>query len=384
VQPAVQFATGGETGKRFLLGTHRISSPLETWERLVRVCAAVGITRVADVTRLDHLGVPVYQAIRPQSRNLSVSQGKGMTPEAARVSAVMESIELWHAEDLAELPQVTMPIREMDYGNPIPLGSLRWLADALCFESTPISWIRLRSLTRDRSGWVPRDMVELDFSLATSFQPRMFLRTSNGLAAGNCREEALLHALCELVERHAVFLAEREPQRRRRIAPSSVPAASRELLSQLEKAGAKVALYDVTFEVGLAVVQAELIDADLPVVWRGSGCHPAPDVALSRALTEAAQSRLTFISGARDDLPELASGQIAMEIFDGFAPPPPGSSFGDLPPHATATVADDLRGAVTLLARAGYEPFSVDLTRPEIGIPVVLAFVPGLMEMPHA
>lgn len=374
----------GETGKRFFLGTHRISSPRETWERVERVCAAVGITRVADVTRLDHLGVPVYQAIRPQSRNLSVSQGKGMTPEAARVSAVMEALELWHAEDLSELPQVSMPIREMDYGNPIPLGSLRWLADALCFESTPISWIHLRSLTRDRSGWLPRDMVELDFTLAASFQPRMFLRTSNGLAAGNCREEALLHALCELVERHAVFLADREPQRRRRIAPSSLPAENRELLGQLEAAGAKVALFDVTFEVGLAVVQAELVATDLPVVWRGSGCHPAPEVAVSRALTEAAQSRLTFISGARDDLPELASHQVATDVFDGFAPPPPSSGFEDLPRHATVRVADDLQGAVALLAHAGHEPFSVDLTRPEIGIPVVLAFVPGLMEMPHA
>ena len=68
---------------------------------------------MADVTALDVLGVPVYQAVRPASRNLAVSQGKGATAAAARVSAVMEGFELWHAEDLDAVPQVTVSVGEM-------------------------------------------------------------------------------------------------------------------------------------------------------------------------------------------------------------------------------------------------------------------------------
>ena len=58
----------------------------------------MGITRLADVTGLDRIGVPVFQAIRPLSRSVSVSQGKGLDPDAARASALMEAVETWHAE----------------------------------------------------------------------------------------------------------------------------------------------------------------------------------------------------------------------------------------------------------------------------------------------
>ena len=81
-----------ETGKRYRLGTHRVRPPEETWDAVAPLFPKVGITRVADVTRLDRLDVPVYQAVRPSGRSLSVSQGKGITAAAARASAVMEAI----------------------------------------------------------------------------------------------------------------------------------------------------------------------------------------------------------------------------------------------------------------------------------------------------
>src|SRR5690242_2091930 len=99
--------------KRFVDGTHRVCTPEETWRRIQPALAAAGVTRVADVTGLDHLGIPVFQAIRPASRNLSVSQGKGLSAAAARVSAAMEALELWHAERLDHLPKVVLSPREM-------------------------------------------------------------------------------------------------------------------------------------------------------------------------------------------------------------------------------------------------------------------------------
>src|SRR5918998_1598968 len=62
-----------------------------------------GITRVAQVTALDRIGIPVWMAIRPNSRTLAVSQGKGLSDAAAQASAVMEAAELATAE-AAHLP----------------------------------------------------------------------------------------------------------------------------------------------------------------------------------------------------------------------------------------------------------------------------------------
>lgn len=73
-------------------GTHRITSPDETWLALQPFLAPAGITGVADVTWLDCLGIPTVQAVRPASLTLSVSQGKAASYRAAQVSAVMESL----------------------------------------------------------------------------------------------------------------------------------------------------------------------------------------------------------------------------------------------------------------------------------------------------
>ncbi|MGT2531691.1 hypothetical protein ACU4GG_35025 [Streptomyces nojiriensis] len=81
-----------------LPGTNRARTPEATWEMVSRAAAKVGVTRVADITRLDTIGIPTFQAVRPLSRTLAVSQGKGMTPELAKLSAVMESVETWHVE----------------------------------------------------------------------------------------------------------------------------------------------------------------------------------------------------------------------------------------------------------------------------------------------
>jgi ribosomal protein S12 methylthiotransferase accessory factor len=105
--------------KAFLRGTHRVCSPEETWERIQPAFGPAGLTRVADVTRLDVIGIPVFQAVRPRSRNLSVSQGKGATPMAARVSAAMEALELWHAEDVSHLPRRTASTRSSGVPTPI-------------------------------------------------------------------------------------------------------------------------------------------------------------------------------------------------------------------------------------------------------------------------
>jgi ribosomal protein S12 methylthiotransferase accessory factor len=339
---------------------------------------------VADVTTLDRIGVPVYQAVRPASLNLSVSQGKGASPDAARASAAMEAFELWHAEDLSHLPQATLSFREARYANPIPLESLRWSPNLPPPAGLRLPWVSARSLSHERQGWLPRAMLELDFRLGPEIAPAPFRRTSNGLASGNCREEALLHALCELVERHALSLAEEDAGRRVPVIEDSVEAPGcRELIGRIRTAGMKLAVRDITCELGLPAFRVDLAAPDLPRTWRGAGCHTCPAVALSRALTEAAQSRLTVIAGSRDDVRESPAGEPSFQFFEEFLEPQGGRAFPDVPDLSTASVAADVDRVVERLAGCGLEAFWVDLTRPEIGIPVVFAFIPGLREPIH-
>ncbi len=368
----------------YFLGTHRIRTPEETWEWLQPVLPIVGITRVADVTALDVLGFPVYQAVRPASRSLSVSQGKAVTAAGAKVSAAMEGIELWHCERLDPVPQVEVSLREIQYANPIESAHLKWRSDTRLLDAMPLAWLKTRSLTGGRDGWLPRSMVELDLTQRLGFEPQMFHRTSNGLASGNCLPEAQVHALCELIERHGLYLDHRDPSRKKALDPESLrDTYCWDLIERIRATGMKVALWDLTWELGVPCVAADVIANDLPNIWRGSGCHGAPEVAVSRALSEAAQSRLTYISGARDDLTEFGEFLDAEAKFASFVEPSPTCRLEDLPSLATGNLARDLEVLLERLVSHDYSAYAIDLTRPEIGVPVVSAFVPGLNEAPY-
>src|SRR5436309_4237662 len=105
-------ATAGWTAKGFTYGTHRSCSPAETWERIKPHFAKAGLTRVADITGLDRVGIPVTLAYRPDSPTMASSTGKGLTLEAALVSGAMEAMELYHAEHV-EISVVRCSYEEM-------------------------------------------------------------------------------------------------------------------------------------------------------------------------------------------------------------------------------------------------------------------------------
>ena len=367
--------------KRYLLGTHRIRSPESTWSRIQLALEKIGVTRVADVTALDCLGIPVYQAIRPSTRSISVSQGKGVTAAAARVSAAMESVEHWHAERVEQLPAVDLSLREIQRANPISSSDLPWRASGYRLSALSIPWVRAESLLDRKDAWLPRQIIDLDMRVPETIVPRMFHRSSNGLASGNCRQEALLHGLCECIERHVIACANVDPGTKAAIDPETIDSEyCRTLVDQIGAAGAKLAVFGFTSRLQVPVVFVELVLPDLPRRWIGSGCHPAPEVALSRALTEAAQSRLTYISGARDDLVEFDHSTGVHSAYDEYIEPSGSLEFGDLGGVHSDTVEEDCTWVLERLAEANCRPYYVDLTRADIGIAVGKSFIPGFKE----
>jgi ribosomal protein S12 methylthiotransferase accessory factor len=163
----------------------------------------------------------------------------------------------------------------------------------------------------------------------------------------------------------------------------------RTLLELYETAQIRPRLWDVTSDIGIPAflcdIPAAADDASNGLRrFRGSGCHPDRGVALARALTEAAQIRLTYIAGIRDDLPisdymESTEQKLGAALLDAISQASKARSFRDVPSHNTDDVAIDLRWELERLRAIGIQRvIAVDLTRPEFGIPVVRVVIPGL------
>jgi ribosomal protein S12 methylthiotransferase accessory factor len=257
----------------------------------------------------------------------------------------------------------------------------------------PTLWIEGHDLVTGASRWLPYETVHTDYRVPLPPGSGVFAATSNGLASGNTLDEAVLHGLCEVVERDALTLfrlrddAERAA---RRIDLDTVEDPEcRALLDAYAAADVAVAAWDVTSDVGVATVEVTIIDRQADELRSlfgafGSGCHPARDVALARALTEAAQSRLTSIAGARDDLTRgeyerIRDAGVLDEVRTEVLSQRPARPFTDVPTAAHDTTGEDIALVVDGLAAVGlHEVVSVDLTLPDVGIPVVRVVAPGL------
>lgn len=371
--------TAEDRGKVAMPGTDRAWPVDVTLAKAKRCASAVGVTRLADVTRLDRIGIPTYQAIRPASTTLTVSQGKGLSDSLAMVSALMESIELWHAENpvvdsFADTIEGLRPALTYDPYE-LPLEENHLLHDAL-----PLEWAMARRLADGRAVPVPYRMVGLDFTDPQRWRPRSFQETSNGLASGNTFVEATLHALYEVIERDAVCRAHRLGMPGTRFDPRALASGPvDELLDRFEAAGVIVDARTLPSPSGLPCVTARIVSEDYQIVCGGYGCHLRTEIATTRALTEAAQSRLTVISGARDDVTRHTYRPVHRML------PTPldlDRTLHALPPRVASCTShenllddlDDLNHRCTEVFSA---PLLVDLTRPEIGIPVVRVIVPG-------
>ncbi|MEU1471647.1 YcaO-like family protein [Streptomyces sp. NPDC005761] len=364
-----------------LPGTHRAVEPETTWARLQPRLRDYGITRVADVTRLDNIGIPVYLAVRPDSETLAVSQGKGASPILAKLSAVMESIELWHAERPA---LDTFLSTAGGLGLPYTLNDLNLRVTDEWIQQIELPWVWSRSLADDRPVPVPLDLVRLSYSGEHFMRPRVFETSSTGLASGNTYTEACLHAVYEAVERDV--LAEcpsRTGPERIPVNPATVGSVHlRTLFEQLTSAAVEFEITCIPNRFEMPTFAAYVWSPLFPIVCAGSGTHMDPDVALSRALTEAVQSRLTEISATRDDIPSDQDTTRDASTDPGFRPHSAGLSMKDaLRGHGASydDMGQELAAAVLrLTVTTGHTPLVVRLSQQSEPFSVVRLVCPGL------
>jgi ribosomal protein S12 methylthiotransferase accessory factor len=339
-----------------------------------RLC---GVTRLADVTGLDRLGLPVWQAVRPAGRSLSVHQGKGASPEAAKMGALCEAIEAHCAEQavadgpqcaFADLPQAERASEIGDY------CKIRTIVPE---DEQAIQWCRATDFATGGPQYLPHELVSLDY---TRGLPSFFERASNGLGAGASEADALSTSLCELIERDAVGEWQRL-DRPARVATlvrlDTIPfewfKSWRERLGSLDIA---LQVFRLDSLVGVPVLLCMIGGCEEfgPAYRRfyGTAADGDAELALFKALAEAIQSRLTLIAGVRDDImpsyyarprPRPAGMELAgRQVWDEAEP--------------TACSPDLI---AQRLASLGYRRIAVKRLDDGLeGVAVTKAFVPGL------
>jgi ribosomal protein S12 methylthiotransferase accessory factor len=370
--------------KGFASGTHRLVAPEVTLERIAPHLLRFGITRCADITGLDRIGIPVYVAVRPQGRVLQTANGKGLRHVDAQVSAHMEAIEAWHAENPAvafrrasveQLRRAGQPLvspRTLEGFSAVAHGGLRLVLD----------WVEGDDLHTGQRVWIP--------AFAAYFYRHQHHRYSfNGLASGNHVIEARLHGLYELIERDTlartsvdgrVSLARFEILDLATVTDGAV-ASVVELIrrADLELVVLRVAL-DLPTHTFMAVIVDHAAFGHASTVNFGAGAHLSPSVAATRAITEAAQSRLTFIHGSREDLTEDAyrGGDHHAELIAFFSGLAPDTGWDELEDRSTDDLVRDHAQVLAGLRTMGLPTaFAVDLSQPGVDIAVAKLLVPG-------
>lgn len=362
------------------LGTFRTCPPDETWRNIQPLLREIGCTRVADLTHLDPTGIPVHTAIRPLALSLATAQGKGVTASLSRVSAAMESIEAWYAERPRSTTVTGAPGSALVDCVHYPVVTLDLAKPSLLHDDFPLDWTAATTLISGRQTLVPLTYVWLDRTIRDGvWRPPLFEVSTNGLASGNTVEEAVFHALCEIIEREAIT----EAGPNLSAWPLDVDAFDdptvQELVGRIrERSRGFVRLYDLPNSLRVPCLASITEDDRLPMSFGGFGCHPDPAIAATRAITEAIQSRVAVIAGSRDDL-DYGLYRKA-KLRPGRALPPEDVGYTDLPPSVPMRSLADGVGELArrIVERTGYEPFVVVHSEPGDPVAAVRVVAPGL------
>ncbi len=282
--------------KLYFDGTHRSRSPEETRAAVEPLMAEIGVVEIIDVTPLDRLGIPVFSAVRPGAARgaVRVHAGKGKEPVHARVSAMMEALERYCAEYRGDRMEYAT-YEEIGPGRAVHPEDL--ILPRRLEQGEKVHWTAAWDILNDEEVYVPSNAVFHPYDSLGMTIP-LFRSDSNGLASGNVIEEAILHALFEVIERDALSLAD---QKRLTIGSD---CAARQVLDRFEENGIDIHLWLLSGKTGIPTVAAaadDTVTKDPAMIVIGSGTHTSPEIAALRALTEVAQSRGSYLQGGRTD-----------------------------------------------------------------------------------
>ncbi len=371
--------------KQYLDGTHRAISPAETLLSVSPLMDEIGVEEMTDITPSDRLGIPCFSVYRPRAPRGGVRYhaGKGKDPVQAKVSAMMEAVEQYSAEYRMD---------QMEYAayEDLPLHQTVNPADLILprnlQEREKLHWSPALDLLSGDEVRVPSNAVFHPYDTMGMTFP-LFQSDTNGLASGNVKEEALLHAMLEVMNRDGMSIAGRTRSMGKRL-EIDLPCPAHSIREKMESAGIEIHLWLLSGKTRIPTIAAaadDTVTKDPELLVMGSGTHPDPSVAALGALTEIAQIRALYLSGVRENpdrksLVERAGYERMKRInreWFARAEEVPLSSLED---RSTPYLDDDIRLVIDELRPHAERVCVCDLTR--TAIPVVRVIVPGF-EVSH-
>jgi len=368
--------------KGYTYDQDKLLTPEETIARVRQRLGQLDLKILQETLRIDsgRLDIPVFISILGIDAKRVVptqkQMGKGATPVQSEASALMELVERFSFFSYLQDGPLT-PARARDLkGQALDFSRLALsLFDsspevrpaAALYEDWPLRFCPATNLTTGQALYLPLHWFYL-------------IEEYNGPAAGNCYEEAVLQALCEVVERHVGSVISHDQLPTPAIDPASVTdPAGQKLLEKFHRNGVKVFLRDFSLNTGIPTVAALAYDpATFPekseIVF-AAGTTTDPEKSLIRALTEVAQLAGDFHRRTeyRPTLPKYRTLKEAAYLMT----PGPLKPLASLPNLAHPNLREETRRALTALGRLGLEVLVVDVTHPQIGIPAVYVLIPG-------
>ena len=403
-------------------GGHRIASPEQTIAKYERHISPItgAVTVLARTPTDDERFLHVYMAghnFAKQTQNLdflkqglrSKSAGKGMSDAQARASALCEAIERYsglfqgdefrHRASYRQLGDAAIhPNACMGYSEEQYRQRQAWNARGSGFqivsdpldEDAEIEWTPVWSLTHETFKYLPTAFCYYRYP----FRPDQFFTwaDSNGNAAGNTLEEAILQGFFELVERDSVALWWYNRLRRPAVDLDSFDEPYfAELRERYRRFNRDLWVLDITGDLGIPSFAAISRRTDKPAedILLAFGAHFDPRIGILRALTEANQFLPAVLHVGADgsggyrfhDKDCLEWWQTAtLENQPYLAPDPdsPPRRADDYPRTWSDDVRDDVLRCKAIVERQGMEMLVLDQTRPDIGLPVAKVIVPGM------
>jgi oxazoline/thiazoline synthase len=326
------------------------------------------------------------------------SFGKGSTAEQAEASALMESIERYSGIFQGDEIRMTRRFTDFAPGEAIAPNDVLLFSEAQAradhrassdnspeshgapapFDpSASIEWSPVWSLRDSRFKYLPTSLLYFFYS-----GPAAHHADSNGCAAGNTLEEAIVQGFLELVERDAYAIWWYNRLQRAEVDLDHFnDSYVRDLCSQLAATGRRLWVLDVTSDLGIPTYVAILhwMQNGRENIEFGSGAHFDKRIALLRTLTELNQFlSIGLMGGGSGEKPSL-DGVTPLRLEEHPFLMPHG-----IAPNTDATIAladntrDQVLACVEIARRAGLDFLVLDQTRPDVEVPVVRVIVPGL------
>jgi len=324
-----------------------------------------------------------------------------MTDDQARASALGEAVERYSGWFDGDEPRIRASLRRLGeqaiHPNRCMLFSERQYRDREALQGGPWGldrvprpfevdaeeeWTPVWSFSRREVRYLPTGM--LYFRYHTLGDPTT-TADSNGNAAGTTLEEAILQGFLELVERDATAIWWYHRLKRPAVDLATLIPEWTSLQSEYARLEREVWGLDLTHDLGIPVVAAvsRRIGAQSESLVLGLGAHLDPRIAASRAVGEMHQMLVTVEEDGGESRAREGFGRWLREATlkshpylgpDPYLPPSRLTGPGDAP----VDLAEAVRWCQQRVEQLGLEFLVLDLTRPDVEIPVAKVVVPGL------